>query len=218
MTVFYAFLISAILFISCKDSVKLNREKSTLDEYVFYGKVGDIQKDSLIDLLSAAMEKAFSIEPINLSPATKEIRIYYGDVWSERFYIERFENDSIEVELYKCRSDRRNDSIFMIIKERIRATGKYDVRDITNVDSLPDLKDCQPKDTAVYLDKGYAYFIETKSGQSFKKILVNDNCLMIQNDKEVTCIINFLHSLSKSLNFNFSDTWQQIDSAAFKTN
>ncbi len=169
MAVFYAFLISSILFISCDDNVRLKREKSTLDEYVFYGKVGDIQKDTLTNLLSAAMEKAFFIEPTNLSAATREIRIYYADVWSERFYIARFENDSIEVSLYKCRSERKNDSIFMIIKERLRATGKYDISDITNVDSLPDLKDCQPKDSAVYLDKGYVYFIETGVGNPLRK-------------------------------------------------
>lgn len=189
-----------------------------MDKYVFYGKASDTKKDSLINLMSVGMEKSFSLPPISLSVAEKEIRIYYTSTWYERFYLERFRDDSIEIALYKCGSDRRGDSIFMIIKECIKATGKYNIKDITNTDFLPLLKDCQPEDTVLYLDKGFVYFIETKSAQTVKKILINDNCFMLQSDKDVTHINNFLQSIDKSFNLSFRDSWDQLDSMAFKSN
>lgn len=214
---FVSFLLLVTILNSCKDELNLRIEKSISDQNVFYGKVNS-SKDSLMELLSMDMEKSFSLPPINLSSSEKEIRIYYSGVWYERFYIEKQSSDSIEFRVYNCRSSRKNDSLFMNIKETIKATGKQHSQHLRNTDRLPVFKNCQLEDNIDYLDKGYFYFIEVKSGPSNKKILIDDNCLQLSNDKEIVNISKFIKSIDKSLNVSFGKSWQSLDSLAFKTN
>ncbi len=209
-------LLLCLILLACSTkSNKLTRQQILINRELFYGIDKKLDSITLLNEMSQDMANAFSLAPITKSTAEREIRVYFSSVWQEVFFLLTYQNGSLTVELYNCETDRKKDSLFMKIHTLIRGTGKYDIAKITKADTLPILRNCIIKDTVDYLDKGFIYFIQTKSGKSFKTILMNDNCELLQNDQEITHIKNFIQSLNKNFNFTFYDPWTKIDSLAF---
>ncbi len=212
-------LFLTLLFIGClTNKNKLTREKSSINQEAFYATDNKFEGANYINQMSLDMGKAFSLVPLKQSTADKEIRIYFASVWHEIFFIEKYQNDSLIVEVYKCETQHKNDSMFMKIQSSVIASGKYDISEIPKFDTLPAFKNCMIEDTVQYIDKGYMYFIQIKSGKSIRSMLLNDNCFESNKDKESVYIKNFIELLTKRMNFSFYDPWATIDSLAFKDN
>lgn len=203
-----------LLTISCNNISYSNREIQKLDKEVLYTIDKDLQTDSLIFAVANDMQNAFSLEPIETSQTTYEIRIYFASLWHEKFFITRLHGDSISSELYNCKTDRRNDSLFMKFENRISSVVK--TTHMLDTDLLPSFEQNLPKDSVVTLDSGYSYFILTKTGNKIKRILVNDKYLEASYSVSANRIKKFIQSVADQYNFSFYDSWEKVEELAFK--
>ncbi len=209
--------IPILLFAGCSvNTTPLTRQQVAVNREVFFGTDSNADTTELVLKLSQDMEKAFSLVPLTRSQADRETRIYYASIRQELFFVQKYQHDSLTVELYQCGTERKNDSLFMRIGGLIKAGGKYDIDKLVRDDMLPVFKDCRVSNGVQHLDKGYIYFIQVKTGKVVKNILMNDNCELVTADKEIEHTKDFIRSISATFNFAFYDPWDKIDSLAFR--
>ena len=121
-------LICIIVILSiygCNTNGGFNRQVLDLNTEVFYGIDKHENKESLIFLFTQDLNKAFSLTPINESPAENEIRVYYLYSFGQIFFRQQFKQGHTNAELYICSGYKRNDSMFMQQKVVIKTQGKY---------------------------------------------------------------------------------------------
>jgi len=214
-------LLYTLLLVSCNYSgnkEKIIREKRELNYENFFGKTTDVKEDSLIKKMGIEMNSAFNLYPIYKSAFKNEIRIYFANAFNERFFRELYTADSLVVEILNCKTDRRNDSLFMKIGTSIKAAGKYAQDSLVSTQFLPDLKCLMDKQKSNnVLDGSTVYFIQIKSGAITKEILINEPFETEQKDSDAKNISNFIRDINRKYGFKFYDSWNTIDSLAFTT-
>lgn len=208
--------IAFYLFQACTDKKKhFTRYNTKIYKEVFYCKVSKWDSATGLSSLSENFDKAFSLLPIKTSSYQSEIRIYYQGAFCERFFRETIYKDSVDIQLLDCRSDRRNDSLFMKTGALIQAKGKLDKQLSLDLDSLPANKIWQDKQDDV-LDGINTYFIEVKRGSEIKRILIDNPLEKETAGTDGRHIYNLLKTIQQQYSFRFFDKWYEIDSLAFR--
>jgi len=211
-------IIISFCYSNCSDNKNTFKiEKGKIDKEVFYGETNvKIHDDSLIKQMALDIDKAFSLSPIKLSISQIEIRVYFINPFTERFFREQFKSGELTSELFNCKTDRRRDSLFMKIGTVIKTKGEYNVDSLINLDSLPTYKLMIDKDTAqLSLDDGALYLIQIKNGSEIKMILIDKPAEKESKDADVKYINRFIKSLNRKFSFSFYEQWEKIADSAF---
>ena len=213
------FFLSVQFFIqSCSNKGSdFKREKLEINKEFFFGKDQKIETNNLIKTMTSDVEKSFNLNPIYKSTNENEVRIYFANPFVERFFFQYFNSTDLTVGLYDCKTDRRNDSLFMHIFRLITIKGRYSKDSLVKIASLPNYSlqiDKNSPDTPV-LDDGAIYFIQVKNGATIKEILINKPFQKEESNHDSKEISNFIRAIEKQYNFVFYDNWKSIDSLAF---
>lgn len=197
--------------LSCKKRVTKTRTK--LNTEIFFGYKRYIPNDSLINQVSADYNIAFGLKPIEHSKNINEIRLFFSSPFMERFFIEKRSNDSINANMYNCKTIQKGDSLLMRIGDIITVNyiSKFDP--MPNSDFIP-FHVNYSKDTAeIILDGGITYYYEIKKESTIKKGIVDVESKLGKQNKEDKYILNFIKNISDKYSFDFRNSWEDIDSS-----
>lgn len=207
-----------LLLFSCMDN-KTNfiRKTTEINKEVFFGIARPLKNDSL-EQISKDFQQAFRLVPLENDMSQTEIRIYFLSAWRERFFREIINGDSSNLYILNCKTDRRNDSLFMTTGTIIEAKGKLVKKIFSKTSLLPKAKIWEFKNDTPVLDGGDTYFIEVKSRNEIRRVLIDNPFGKGPNDIDAQYVSDFIKIITNSYSFNFNDHWGIIDSTAFRNN
>jgi hypothetical protein len=199
-----------VLF-SCKKRVTKTRTK--LNTEIFFGYKRYIPNDSLINQVSADYNVAFGLKPIEHSKNINEIRLFFLGPFVERFFIEKKSNDSINANIYNCKTIQKGDSLLMKIGDIITVNYKFKFDQMPNSDSIPFLVSYSKDTSETILDGGVTYYYEIKKGSAIKKGIIDAESKPGKQNKEDEYVLNFIKNISDKYSFDFKNSWEDIDSS-----
>jgi hypothetical protein len=197
------------------ESAQSKREIKDTNTKIFFG-MYDNTKDSLLFKMIDNLNRAFKLEPIKVSPFSTEIRIYYADAFGERFFRQSFLNGKSEIELYRCKTNREKDSLFLNIQSVIKCNGKLS-EEILHIDfKEPTFSTIIFNDTAkAVADNGSYYLIEIKNKDKSKNILIKDPFEIEGRNATARYVCQFIKNINAQLSFKFYNTWDATVDSAF---
>ena len=214
------FLIPCLTLIYCNDkNPSFDRRLNDISIETFYAIDKHKGNDSLIITIIEDVTKAFKLEPMHLSNAGSEIRIYFISPFGEKFFHQKVIDGKAYIKLINCKTIKRADSLFMKQNACIEAKEKFDYIDL-NTDSIPPfttlLTDGLEPGTT---DIGNTYLIQVKNKSGNKSILINNPFDIEDESFAVKYSRNLIDRINKDFNFHFYDSWNKIiDSAFIKRN
>jgi hypothetical protein len=220
LTNFALFLISCLGLIYCNDkNQSVDRKLNNISTETFYAIDKHKGNDSLIFTIIEDVTKAFKLEPMHLSKADSEIRIYFISPFGEKFFHQKVINGQSFAKLINCKTIKRGDSLFMKQNGYIEAKEKFDYKDL-NTDSIPLFSTwltdgVEPGTT----DFGNIYLIQVKNKSVSKTILIKNPFDIDDESFVVSFSRNLIERINEDFNFHFYDSWNKIiDSAFIKRN
>lgn len=215
---FIIFTLFLLSIVGCKK--RITKKVISLQQSTFYNNEKSSSNDSILYQLSNGFDKAFKLSPIEKSIFKNEIRIYFVNSFTERFFIEAQSEDSVHTQIYNCKTKRKiddslkikeRDSLFMEIGGLITLDFKGETRPFIYFDSIPTFKIFYIADTiGNVLDDGSTYYYAIKKGNMIKKGLIDKPLETGNIHSDALYVGKFISYINEKYTFHFWDTWSNI--------
>lgn len=167
---------------------------------------------SLETAIKEETDKGFHLAPIKSFNKKAEIRMYYVGAFNSRFLRQTFQNDSVLAELYQCRVVKRGDSILMLLGNKITAKGKASSKILQASTVLPAF---YQNSSGEVLD-GNSCLIQIQYQNITKTLSVDLPFSLDEQNSDEQKITKFLKTTCQEYSFEFYESWDHIDSLAFR--
>ncbi len=211
---FFALLIIMIGCIQKDSKIKFK----DINKTVFFNIDNHTEIKNYSNQIEKDLNLSFKLSPIDSSNYESEIRIYFVNAFSERFFRQCVRKLKVESSLYYCKTEKSNDSLFMNIISLIGKEGEYDaIKSYINESKIisETLTDTISLTSA---DSGLFYFVQFRNGSKIVKIAISDPFEKEEFNPNAKFVCDLIREIKNKYSFNFYDPWLQIKDSAFRKN